>query len=171
MFTKSITSAILLAGQVINAAAISTTVTLHSVITLTTTVPATTGAATPARFSATDNVTLVTLSSFRDAVSSTTSRTSQPTITVTETVSVPFPVLITVTDYYCSTPTSEVIPSTSTASPKSTPASASGAATTTSSSVASVSNPTQSPVPLSFPFSLFAQELFTTSSSSPSSLL
>ncbi|CAD0011478.1 unnamed protein product [Aureobasidium pullulans] len=91
MYTKAFIPAILLAGQAVNAVALpATTVTLHSVITRTTVVPATTeaagsnpsNAATPARFSpSADDTTVVALSSFSDA---SPSRMTQLTVTVTE---------------------------------------------------------------------------------------
>ncbi|CAD0084173.1 unnamed protein product [Aureobasidium vineae] len=134
MYTKII-PAILLAGQALKAAALpATTITIHSTIISTTVVPAITeaagsnpsNAATPARFSPEANTTLTTLSSFSDA---SPSRLTQLTITVTETEAMPYPILITVIDYYCPTPTSEVAPSTSAASPESSSATASSTAT------------------------------------------
>jgi hypothetical protein len=116
MYTKAILSTIFLAGQAINAVALpATTVTIHSVITRTTIVPATTEAAgsnphnvaLPATFSSGAVTTpLATLSSFSDA---SPSRANQLTITVTQTATttIPFPVFITVTDTYYPTPNSE----------------------------------------------------------------
>jgi hypothetical protein len=118
MYTKAIFPTILLAGQALNALALpATTVTLHSVITRTTIVPATTddsgsnpsNIATPALFSPRVSSTpLATLSSFSDA---SPSRATQLTFTVTETETIPIPIFITVTDYYRPTPTSQAVPS------------------------------------------------------------
>ncbi|CAC9890437.1 unnamed protein product [Aureobasidium pullulans] len=118
MYPKAFIPAILLAGQAVNAVALpATTVTLHSVITRTTVVPATTeaagsnpsNAATPARFSpSVDDTTVVALSSFSDA---SPSRMTQLTVTVTERVL--FPVVVTVTKSLCPTSTSEMALSTS----------------------------------------------------------
>ncbi|KAI4758056.1 hypothetical protein E4T52_09820 [Aureobasidium sp. EXF-3400] len=137
MYTNAILSTFLLAGQALTAVALpATTVTLHSVITRTTIVPATvdtaagsnpSNAATPALFTpGPSSTTLATLSSFSDA---SPSRATQLTITVTATETRPFPVFITVTDYYCSTPTSEVVPSSSAALPRITFVSTSSTAT------------------------------------------
>jgi hypothetical protein len=116
MYTKAIFPTIFLAGQTINAVALSaTTVTLHSVITRTTIVPATTEAAgsnptnvaLPAIFSSEAiNTPLTTLSSSSDAAPS---RATQHTIAVTQTATetIPFPVFTTVTDTYYPSPTSE----------------------------------------------------------------
>lgn len=118
MYTKAIFPTLFLAGQALNVLALpATTVTIHSVITRTTIVPATTDAAgsnpsnvaTPALFSpGGNNTSPTTLSSFSDA---SRSRVTQLTITVTKTEAVPFPVFITVTGYYCPTPTSEAVSS------------------------------------------------------------
>jgi hypothetical protein len=117
MYIKAIFPTIFLAGQAINAVALpATTVRLHSVITRTTIVPATTesagsnpnNVALPAIFSSEAiNTPLAAPSSFSDAAPS---RAIQTTITVTQTATetIPFPVFITVkTDTYYPTPTSE----------------------------------------------------------------
>ncbi|THY31404.1 hypothetical protein D6D01_02891 [Aureobasidium pullulans] len=117
MYPKTFIPAILLAGQAVNAVALpATTVTLHSVITRTTVVPATTEAAgsnpsnaAAPRFSpSADDTTVVALSSFSDT---SPSRLTQLTVTVSERV--PFPVVVTVTKSLCPTSTSEIAPSTS----------------------------------------------------------
>ena len=157
MYTKTIFSTIFLAGQAINALALpATTVTIHSVITRTTIVPATTDAAgsnpsnvaTPALFSSgANNTSPTTLSSFSDA---SPSRTTQLTITVTETKAAPFPVFITVTDYYCPTPTSEVVSSLSADLPSITFVTGSSTSTPAPSSTVPFSQPiAASPVPAS----------------------
>jgi hypothetical protein len=116
MYTKAILSAIFLVGQAVNAVALpATTITLHSVVTRTTIVSATTEAAgsnpnnvaLPAVFSSEAiNTPLATLSTFSDAAPSST---PQLTITITQTAieTIPIPVFITVTDTYYPTPTSE----------------------------------------------------------------
>ncbi|KEQ71419.1 hypothetical protein M436DRAFT_74483 [Aureobasidium namibiae CBS 147.97] len=120
MYTKAIFPTIFLAGQALRALALpATTVTIHSVITRTTIVPVITEAAgsnpsnvaTPALFTpGGNNTSPTTLSSFSDA---SPSSATQLTITVTKIEARPFPVFITVTSYYCPTPTSEVVPSSS----------------------------------------------------------
>ncbi|KAI4740708.1 hypothetical protein E4T50_08879 [Aureobasidium sp. EXF-12298] len=127
MYANAILSTVLLAGQALTTVALpATTVTLHSVIIRTTTVPATvdaagsnpSNAATPALFlPGPSSTTLATLSSFSVA---SPSRATQLTTTVTATEIRPFPVFVTVTDYYCPTPipTSEVVPDSSAALPK-----------------------------------------------------
>ncbi|KAH0273493.1 hypothetical protein KCU91_g5904, partial [Aureobasidium melanogenum] len=117
MYTKAIIPALFLAGQAV--ALPATTITLHSTITSTTIVPAVTDAAgsnpsndaaTPALFSpSAENLFLTTLSSFSDA---SPFGATLVTVTVTETQGVPYPVLITVTDYYCPYATAEVESST-----------------------------------------------------------
>jgi hypothetical protein len=144
MYTKAIFPTIFLAGQALNALALpATTVTLHSVITRTTIVPATTEAAgsnpsniaTPALFSPGADITPhATLSSFSDA---SPSRATQLTITVTETETRPFPVFITVTDYYRPTPTSQAVPSPSDALPRITFVTASSSSTPAPSNITS----------------------------------
>ncbi|KAH0155291.1 hypothetical protein KCU67_g8767, partial [Aureobasidium melanogenum] len=117
MYTKAFIPAIFLAGQVV--ALPATIITLHSTITSTTVVPAITddagsnpiNAATPALFSpSSDNTLLTTLSSFSDA---SPFGATKVTVTVTETQAIPYPVLITVTDYYCPHSTAGVASSTS----------------------------------------------------------
>ncbi|KAG9553609.1 hypothetical protein KCU71_g10035, partial [Aureobasidium melanogenum] len=117
MYAKAIIPALFLAGQVV--ALPATTITLHSTITSTTIVPALTdaagsnpsNAATPALFSpSADGPSLTTLSSFSDA---SPFGATKVTVTVTETQAIPYPVLITVTDYYCPHSTAGVASSTS----------------------------------------------------------
>jgi hypothetical protein len=159
MYTNAIFSTILLAGQALTAVALpATTVTLHSVITRTTIVPATvdaagsnpSNAATPALFTpGSSSTTLATLSSFSDA---SPSRATQLTITVTATETRPFPVFITVTDYYCPTPTSEVISSSSAVLPMITFVTTSSTATQAPSSTLPFSEPIEaSPAPAETP--------------------
>lgn len=148
MHTNAIFSTVFLAGQALTAVALpATTVTLHSVITRTTIVPATVDAAgsnpsntaTPALFTpGASSTTLATLSSFSDA---SPSRATQLTTTVTATETRPFPVFITVTDYYCLTPTSEVVPSSSAVLPKITFVTISSTPTQTLSSTLPFSEP------------------------------
>ncbi|KAH0387186.1 hypothetical protein KCU92_g1923, partial [Aureobasidium melanogenum] len=109
MYAKAIIPALFLAGQVV--ALPATTITLHSTITSTTIVPAVTDAATPALYSPlADGPSLTTLSSFSDA---SPFGATKVTVTVTETQAIPYPVLITVTDYYCPHSTAGVTSSTS----------------------------------------------------------
>lgn len=138
MCIKLFIPAIILAGQVIDAVALpATTITLHSTITSTTIVAATTNdagsnpfnAATPALYSpSAEGPSLTTLSSFGDA--SSPFGATRVTVTVTETQAIPYPVLITVTDYYCPHSAAEVDSSTSAvSSSKSTSAHVSSTAT------------------------------------------
>ncbi|KAH0365706.1 hypothetical protein KCU65_g5959, partial [Aureobasidium melanogenum] len=119
MYTKAIIPLLFLAGQVV--ALPATTITLHSTITSTTIVPAATdaagsnpsNAATPAIFSpSAENPSLTTLSSFSDASPFGATKVTV-TVTETQTQGIPYPVLITVTDYYCPYQTPEVDFSTS----------------------------------------------------------
>lgn len=151
MYTKAIIPALFLAGQVV--ALPATTITLHSTITSTTIVRAGTdaagsnpsNAATPALFSpSAENPSLTTLSTFSDASPFGAARA---TVTVTKTQGIPYPILITVTDYYCPYATAEVdsstsavpsesvsstaAPATSSATPSSETKSSSAPATTT----------------------------------------
>ncbi|KAG9945819.1 hypothetical protein KCU85_g6977, partial [Aureobasidium melanogenum] len=150
MYTKAIIPALLLAGQAV--ALPATTITLHSTITSTTIVPAVTdaagsnpsNAATPAVFSpSAENPFLTTFSSFSDA---SPFGAAQVTVTVTETQGIPYPVLITVTDYYCPSATAEVESSTS-ASSERTSATVSSTAAPASSTAIPSSEPKSSPAP------------------------
>lgn len=154
MYTKAIIPAIVLAGQVLNVAALpATTITLHSTITSTTIVPAVTddagsnpaNAATPARFSpSAESPSLTTLSSFSN---NSPSDATQITVTVTETQAIPYPVLITVTEYYCSHLTAEYAPSISAMLPTSTSPIVSSTATPAPSNVAPSAETKSSPAP------------------------
>ena len=157
MYTKAIFPTIFLAGQALKALALpATTVTIHSVITRTTIVPATTEAAgsnpsnvaTPALFTpGGNNTSPTTLSSFSDV---SPSSATQLSITVTKTEARPFPVFITVTSYYCPTPTSEVVPSSSIDFPRITFVTPSSTSTPASSSTVPFSQPIEaSPAPAS----------------------
>ncbi|CAD0093052.1 unnamed protein product [Aureobasidium mustum] len=128
MYTSTLVSAIILAGQVLNVAALpATTITLHSTITSTTVVPATTDAA-----------------GFSDAASEQATKT---TVTVTETQGIPYPVLITVTEFYCPHSTADVASSTSAVSSDKTSAIVSSTAAPASSSTKPSSETKSSPTP------------------------
>ncbi|KAG9602372.1 hypothetical protein KCU77_g3839, partial [Aureobasidium melanogenum] len=151
MYTKAVIPLLFLAGQVL--ALPATTITLHSTITSTTIVPAITdaagsnpsNAATPALFSpSAEGSSLTTLSSFSDA---SPFGATKVTVTVTETQAIPYPVLITVTDYDCPHSTAEVEFSTSAVSSESTGATVSSTAAPASSSATQSSETKSSPAP------------------------
>ena len=157
MYTKAIFPTIFLAGQALKALALpATTVTIHSIITRTTIVPAKTEAAgsnpfnvaTPALFTpGANNTSPTTLSSFSDASPSTA---TQFAITVTKTEARPFPVFITVTSYYCPAPTPEVVPSSSIDFPRITFVAPSSTSTPAPSSTVPFPQPVEvSPAPAS----------------------
>lgn len=150
MYTKAIISAIL-AGQVANAAILPRVVTVSSVITLTTYVPAPTSdieaagnnpsnVATPAPSAPEEaGTTVVSLASFIDESRSRASQSvsvPMPTVTITQTQTRNVPVLITVTSYECDpTDLNTAAPSLTTSAP---------IATSTASSASSSAKPSSS---------------------------